>query len=39
MDENIKYIVSFEIKEVTAFTLEEFIDIAAIVVTKTTSNP
>lgn len=53
MDENIKYIASFEIKEVTAFTLDEFIEkvkaltnagteisnIAAIVVTKTTSNP
>lgn len=26
MDENIKYIASFEIKKVTAFTLDEFIE-------------
>lgn len=54
-EENRKYTASFEIKEVTAFTLDEFIEkvkaltnadadaeisnIAAIVVTKTTSNP
>lgn len=53
MDENKKYTASFEIKEVTAFTLDEFIEkvkaltnadteisnIAAIVATRTTSNP